>query len=61
MNCRILVFTSLLFLELLAPAYAVDKPHNLILFVPDGLRSQMVRPDTAPAMVSLREPRLQVI
>ncbi|MYM96417.1 hypothetical protein [Duganella vulcania] len=25
-------------------AHGADKPHNVILFVPDGLRSQMVRP-----------------
>jgi hypothetical protein len=36
-------------------AQASDQPHNVILFVPDGLRSLMVRPDTAPAMAQLRD------
>lgn len=30
-------------------------PHNLILFVPDGLRALKVTPDTAPAMAALRD------
>jgi len=30
-------------------------PHNLILFVPDGLRALKVTPDTAPAMAELRD------
>ena len=29
-----------------------DPPHNLILFVPDGLRAHMVTPQTAPAMAA---------
>jgi Type I phosphodiesterase / nucleotide pyrophosphatase len=30
-------------------------PHNVILFVPDGLRAMKVAPDTAPAMADLRD------
>jgi arylsulfatase A-like enzyme len=30
-------------------------PHNLILFVPDGLRGRIVTPDTAPAMAEVRD------
>jgi hypothetical protein len=30
-------------------------PHNLILFVPDGLRGQIVTPQTAPAMAEIRD------
>ncbi|MBY0381418.1 MAG: alkaline phosphatase family protein [Xanthobacteraceae bacterium] len=30
-------------------------PHNLILFVPDGLRALKVTPETAPAMAELRD------
>jgi hypothetical protein len=30
-------------------------PHNLILFVPDGLRGRIVTPDTAPAMAEIRD------
>ena len=32
-----------------------DKAHNLILFVPDGLRALKVTPETAPAMAELRD------
>ncbi|HEX3881575.1 MAG TPA: alkaline phosphatase family protein [Stellaceae bacterium] len=35
------------------PALAAQ-PHNLILFVPDGLRALMVTPENAPAMAALR-------
>jgi arylsulfatase A-like enzyme len=31
------------------------KPHNLILFVPDGLRALKVTPDAAPAMAEVRD------
>src|SRR3982074_3640910 len=30
-------------------------PHNLILFIPDGLRALKVSPETAPAMAALRD------
>jgi arylsulfatase A-like enzyme len=33
---------------------AQAKPHNLILFVADGLRARIVTPQTAPAMAALR-------
>jgi hypothetical protein len=32
-----------------------NTPHNLILFVPDGLRAQIVSPQTAPAMAEVRD------
>jgi arylsulfatase A-like enzyme len=32
-----------------------DKPKNLILFVPDGLRGRIVTPQTAPAMAEVRD------
>jgi hypothetical protein len=32
-----------------------NTPHNLILFVPDGLRALKVTPETAPAMAALRD------
>lgn len=32
-----------------------DRPRNLILFVPDGMRALMVKPDTAPVMAALRD------
>jgi len=36
-------------------AFAANKPHNIILFVPDGLRALMVRADTALTMAKLRD------
>src|ERR1700709_1334457 len=32
-----------------------SKPHNIILFVPDGLRGRIVTPQTAPAMAEVRD------
>ena len=32
-----------------------NTPHNLILFVPDGLRGRIVTPERAPAMADLRD------
>jgi len=37
-----------------ASAAAADQPHNVILFVPDGLRGMIVSAETAPAMAALR-------
>lgn len=37
-----------------APALAAQ-PHNVILFVPDGLRSLIVTPETAPAFSAVRD------
>ena len=36
-------------------AAGAEPPHNLILFVPDGLRALMVTPETAPTMAALRD------
>src|SRR3954471_15882437 len=36
-------------------AAAAEPPHNLILFVPDGLRSQIVDETTAPTLARLRD------
>jgi hypothetical protein len=33
----------------------IAAPHNVILFVPDGLRMSMVSPETAPAMAAVRD------
>lgn len=35
--------------------YAADAPHNLILFVADGLRGKIVTPETAPTMARIRD------
>ena len=36
-------------------AQAADTPHNVILFVPDGLRALAVTPETAPTMAAVRD------
>ncbi len=47
-------FTSAALLGALSvPAMAQTHPHNVILFVADGLRPGMVNPQTAPAMAEL--------
>lgn len=38
-----------------APALADPPRHNVILFVPDGLRAGIVTPDSAPAIAELRD------
>jgi hypothetical protein len=48
------VLTAQVFL-LLLPVLAQAAPHNLILFVPDGLRSQVVDRTTAPTLARLRD------
>src|SRR5579862_6858493 len=40
---------------LLLPVLGQAAPHNLILFVPDGLRSQVVDRATAPTLARLRD------
>jgi hypothetical protein len=37
------------------PAAAADPPHNIVLFVPDGLRALMVSAATAPTMAAIRD------
>jgi len=36
-------------------ALAQSMPHNIILFVPDGLRGRIVTPQSAPAMAEIRD------
>jgi arylsulfatase A-like enzyme len=54
---RTIALLSASFLTLAAaPASAGNAtPHNLILFVPDGLRALKVTPETAPAMADIRD------
>jgi predicted AlkP superfamily pyrophosphatase or phosphodiesterase len=53
---RAIVLLSALFTLATGAASAQNNtPHNLILFVPDGLRSRIVSPQTAPAMADLRD------
>ncbi len=54
---RTIVLLSLT-LVLVSPNVASGQnntPHNLILFVPDGLRARIVTPQTAPAMADVRD------
>jgi hypothetical protein len=37
------------------PALASDEPHNVVLFVADGLRARIVNDQTAPVMASVRD------
>ncbi|HEX4192091.1 MAG TPA: nucleotide pyrophosphatase/phosphodiesterase family protein [Stellaceae bacterium] len=50
-----IALTAIAALTVIAQAQAADKPHNLILFVPDGMRAKMVTPETAPTMAAIRD------
>jgi hypothetical protein len=39
----------------LTAASAQQRPHNVILFIPDGLRAMAVTPQTAPTMAAVRD------
>jgi type I phosphodiesterase/nucleotide pyrophosphatase len=56
MHRATLLLSAGLFMVLASAASAQNAtPHNLILFVPDGLRALTVTPQTAPAMADVRE------
>src|SRR5450755_1869638 len=46
---------ALTLLGLQLTAASAEPPHNVILFVPDGLRALMVTPERAPAMAAIRD------
>ncbi|SHN85207.1 alkaline phosphatase family protein [Bradyrhizobium erythrophlei] len=46
---------GLIFLSADAAYSQTSRPHNVILFVPDGLRGKIVSPETAPAMAEVRD------
>ena len=50
-----LVLAGLLTGAALSSAGAADRPHNVVLFVPDGLRGLIVDAKTAPAMTALKD------
>ena len=55
-NRLAVAFACVLSCALAAPAHAQDTlPHNVILFVPDGLRSLKVTAETAPTMAAVRD------
>jgi arylsulfatase A-like enzyme len=49
------ILASAILIAAFSGSALADPPHNLILFVPDGLRAHMVTPQTAPAMAALRD------
>src|SRR6516225_1504986 len=55
MRRAMLLSASLLTLAASAAFADNATPHNLILFVPDGLRALKVTPETAPAMAEVRD------
>jgi arylsulfatase A-like enzyme len=55
MRMAVAVALSGLALGLASPALAADQPHNVVLFVADGLRAKMVDPQTAPHMAAIRD------
>lgn len=52
---RILLATAFATLAPHADAAEKARPHNVILFVPDGLRALKVTPETAPTMAQVRD------
>ncbi len=50
-----LASASLLALSNPAVGQTAAKPHNVIIFVADGLRSRIVTPETAPALAAVRD------
>ena len=51
----VLLSASLAIIPVSGAFAGTDTPHNLVLFIPDGLRGGIVRPDTAPAMADVRD------
>ena len=56
MRCSLVLLSAGLTLMSTGMALAQNAtPHNLILFVPDGLRGRIVTPQTAPTMADIRD------
>ena len=51
----LLLSAGMMVLSATAASAQQNTPHNLILFVPDGLRGQIVTPQTAPTMAEIRD------
>jgi predicted AlkP superfamily pyrophosphatase or phosphodiesterase len=54
-RASLLLSASLFTLAASAASAQNATPHNLILFVPDGLRALKITPETAPAMAAVRD------
>ena len=57
--CLVALSAGLALLSAQAAFAQNNAPHNLILFVPDGLRALKVTPETAPAMAEVRDKGVQ--
>jgi len=57
--CTVLFSAGLGLLSTGAASAQNNPPHNLILFVPDGLRALKVTPETAPTMAEVRDKGVQ--
>jgi predicted AlkP superfamily pyrophosphatase or phosphodiesterase len=55
MISRTLIAVACVTFALQADGAEKPRPHNVILFVPDGLRALKVTPETAPAMAEVRD------
>ena len=56
MRCSIPLLSAGLAVLSVGTALAQNNtPHNMVLFVPDGLRALKVTPETAPAMAEVRD------
>ena len=54
--CQLLLFLSLFFLAEFNAVIALSQsPHNVILFIPDGLRPESVNPTIAPTFARVRD------
>src|ERR1700726_1269305 len=53
-NMKVIVF-ALTGCTLAAGLAMAEPPHNVVLFVPDGMRALMVTPLTAPTMAAVRD------
>ena len=51
----VMLSTGLIWLSVGTAFGQNSTPHNIVLFVPDGLRGRIVTPDTAPAMAAVRD------
>jgi hypothetical protein len=54
-NLRIIALCWIFGVCSILPASAANPPHNVVLFIPDGLRALMVSEETAPTMAAIRD------
>ena len=58
--CQLLLFFSLFSLAEFNAVIALSQsPHNVILFIPDGLRPESVNPTIAPTFARVRDQGVQ--